>query len=334
MMKQSDIKSMTPEEITANLKTMGEPVFRGGQIHQWLQKGASDFDQMTDLSAALRHRLKEKFYISTIKMKKKLESDRSNTVKYLYEFSDGQCVETVLMDYRHGTSICISTQVGCKMGCAFCATGQRGFARDLTAAEMLLQIEAAQQDSGKQVKNVVLMGMGEPLDNLDQVLRFLQLTPIGQRHISVSTCGLVDKIDQLAELHPQFTLSVSLHAADDETRNKIVPVNKKWNIAALLASCKRYIQKTNRRISFEYALIDQLNDHEQDAEQLAKLLKGMLCHVNLIPVNPTDGNYQKSAKERIRRFQDILTQNGVNATVRRTLGDDINASCGQLAGEM
>ncbi len=335
-----DIKSMTLAEIQEAFKAEGLPGFRSRQVYRWLHRGVSSFDEMSDLSQELRRQLSEKYYISVATIEKKRVSKYDNTVKYLFRLHDGQYVESVLMQYHHGYSICISTQAGCKMGCTFCATGQGGWFRDLTPSEMLAQIQAAQLDSGNRVSNIVLMGMGEPLDNYENVLRFLELVSsdegmnIGARHISLSTCGLVDKIYDLADRKLQVTLSVSLHAPNDQIRSRTMPVNRKWNVEALLKACRYYAQVTHRRISFEYAMIQGVNDTDACARELAGRLKGMLCHVNLIPVNDVTGaNYRKSSHDRLERFSQILSEKGIPVTVRRTLGSDIEASCGQLRGK-
>ena len=332
-----DIKSMTLEEIQEEFQSEGLPKFRAKQVYQWLHRGVESFAEMSDLSKDFRKELGEKYYISVANIEKKLVSHYDNTVKYLFSFPDGECVESVVMEYRHGHSICISTQVGCKMGCTFCATGKSGFSRNLTASEMLAQIQAAQKDLGIRISNVVLMGMGEPLDNYENVLRFLELVSsdsglgIGMRHISLSTCGVVDRIYDLAEKKLQLTLSVSLHAPNDAIRGKTMPINRKWGVEELLAACRHYSKTTGRRISFEYAMIAGVNDSDDCARELAAKLKGTLSHVNLIPVNDVTGNdYRKSSAQRLERFCQILSQKGLTATVRRTLGSDINASCGQL----
>ncbi len=333
----TDIKSLFDYEIENLILENGFPKFRAKQIISWLQKGVESFSDMTNIPKSLIEFLNCNCYICSCKIERKLKSKLDETVKYLFTFSDNESVESVVMKYHHGYSICISTQVGCKMGCTFCATGKSGYSRNLTASEMLAQIECAQRDLGIRISNIVLMGMGEPLDNYDNVVRFLKIVSsenslnIGMRHISLSTCGVVPRIYELADLGLQLTLSVSLHAPNDETRSLTMPVNKVYNISQLLKACEYYIKKTNRRISFEYAMIDSVNDTDECAKELANRLSGMLCHVNLIPVNAVKGaNYVKSKLERQQAFIDILSKKGVTATVRRTLGSDINASCGQL----
>lgn len=332
-----DIKSMYEEELKEEFKLMGEPAYRAGQVYKWLQEGVSSFDEMTNISKKLREKLAENYDIYNAAIEKKLTSAYDDTKKYLLSFNDGEMVESVLMKYHHGYTSCISTQVGCKMGCTFCATGKSGFSRNLTASEMIAQLQAEQRDNNIRISNIVLMGMGEPLDNFDNVIRFLKLVSsengmnIGMRHISLSTCGIVPKIYELADMKLQLTLSVSLHAPNDQIRSKTMPVNRKYNTEELLKACKYYVQQTNRRISFEYAMIDGVNDSTANAEELAKRLKGILSHVNLIPVNNVKGTgYEKSKKESIRNFTAVLERSGITATVRRTLGSDINASCGQL----
>jgi len=332
-----DIKSMTLDEMKADFALNGQPAFRALQVFKWLHRGVMGFDEMSDQSKTFRQLLSEKYYIANAVIDKKLESKIDGTIKYLFRMNDGEHVEAVLMDYHHGHTICISTQVGCKMNCAFCATGKGGFSRDLTASEILAQIQAAQSDAGIRISNVVLMGMGEPLDNYNNVLRFLELVSsddgmnIGMRHISLSTCGIVDKIYDLAEKKLQLTLSISLHAPNDEIRSKTMPVNHKWGIDELLKACRYYSERTGRRISFEYAMINGVNDSDDCAKELAGRLKGTLSHVNLIPINNVDGaNFIKSPIDRLQRFSRILSDKGITVTVRRTLGSDINASCGQL----
>ena len=336
-MVKTDIKSLTVEELENLITDMGEPKFRAGQIFKWLQGGVTSFDQMTDIPLKLRARLENDCYIASLKILRKLKSRIDGTVKYLYELYDGETIESVLMKYEHGYSLCISTQVGCRMGCSFCATGLGGIVRNLTSSEMLAQITTAQLDESIRISNVVMMGMGEPLDNFENSVRFLQLVShpkglnIGLRHISLSTCGLVSGIERLKEYNFPITLSVSLHAPFDSIRSDMMPINKRWSIEELLKACREYQKVTTRRISFEYALIEGVNDSEECADRLAKILKGIMCHINLIPVNPVKENSNKSPdKNKILKFQKRLNEKGLNTTVRRTLGADINASCGQL----
>ena len=330
-----DLKSMTLEEISDTLKTMGEPAFRGKQVFTWLHKGATSFDEMTNLSKALREKLQAQCYITAPKVARKQTSQLDGTIKYLWELTDGNCIETVLMRYHHGNTVCISSQVGCRMGCAFCASTIAGKVRDLTASEMLDQVLFTQLDSGVEISNIVLMGIGEPMDNFENVMRFLQLVNhpdglnIGMRHISLSTCGVIPGIKKLAELKTQLTLSVSLHAPDGETRSRIMPVNRAYPVEDLFAACHDYFRKTGRRISFEYSMIDGVNDHDWQADLMAKKLKGMPGHVNLIPLNDVVESPFKPSK-RIAAFQKRLESHGITATVRRSLGGDIDASCGQL----
>ena len=330
-----DLKSMTLEELSGFLRSMGEPAFRGRQVFTWLHKGVSSFDEMSNLSKALREKLKEQCILTVPRVAKKQVSARDGTIKYLWQMADGNCVESVLMRYHHGNTVCISSQVGCRMGCAFCASTIAGKVRNLTPAEMLDQVLFTQQDSGAEVSNIVLMGIGEPMDNLDNVLRFLELVNhpdginIGMRHISLSTCGVIPGIARLAELGLQLTLSVSLHAPDSETRSKIMPVNRAYDVEALFAACHEYFRKTGRRISFEYAMIDGVNDHDWQADLIAKRLRGMPGHVNLILLNEvTESPFRPS--RRMAAFQKQLEAQGITATVRRSLGGDIDASCGQL----
>ena len=332
-----DLRSLSPEELTAHLTGAGYPAFRAKQVRQWLDQGVTDFEQMTNLPKDLRAYLIERYAVPGVTIIRKLVSAIDGTVKYLFRLDDGETVESVLMQYKHGWSQCLSTQVGCKMGCTFCATGMGGFIRNLSAAEMVAQIEAAQQDTGVRVSSIVLMGMGEPLDDYDQVVRFLHLlgeeggVHIGMRHISLSTCGVVPGIYRLMEEKIPLTLSISLHAPNDQIRSRSMPVNNRWPMEELLKACRDYIKATGRRISFEYAMIDGVNDSDACAEELADRLRGMLCHVNLIPVNAVEGKQQqRSSRDRIRAFMAVLEKKGINVTVRRTLGSDINASCGQL----
>ena len=337
-MEKTDILSLSLEELIIALDALGEKKFRAEQIFSWLHvKKVTEFEEMTNISLELRTKLSENFYIKRLNIAKRLESCTDNTIKYLYELDDGNHIETVLMEYKHGNSICISTQVGCKMGCKFCASTIAGFRRNLAPSEMLMQIYMAEKDSGRHVDSLVLMGIGEPLDNYRNVLDFLTIlsSPEGRnlslRHVSLSTCGLCDRIDELAELGLGLTLSISLHAADDETRSGIMPVNKQYNIARLMQSCKNYFAKTGRRISYEYALIAGVNDSPAHAEALARLLGGQNCHVNLIPVNPVaERGTKRPDKGAVQRFAAQLGALGLNATVRRELGSDIAAACGQL----
>ena len=330
-----DIKSLTMEEITDLLHGWGEPAFRGRQVFTWLHRGVTSFEEMSNLSKALRQKLAEACYITAPTVARRQESALDGTVKYLWRLGDGNCIETVLMQYHHGNTVCISSQVGCRMGCAFCASTIAGKVRDLTPSEMLDQVLFTQLDSGRDISNIVLMGIGEPMDNRENVLRFLELVNhpegmnIGMRHISLSTCGVVPGIDALADLNLQLTLSVSLHAPDSETRSRIMPVNKAYDVEELFAACHRYFQKTGRRISFEYAMIDGVNDNDWQADLIAKRIKGMPGHVNLIPLNDVVESPFKPSR-RVAAFQKRLESHGITATVRRSLGGDIDASCGQL----
>ncbi len=330
-----DLKSMTLQEITDLMKSMGEPTFRGKQVFTWLHKGVRSFDEMTNLSKSLRDKLNDACFITVPQVARKQVSKLDGTIKYLWELADGNCIETVLMQYHHGNTVCISSQVGCRMGCAFCASTIAGKVRDLTPSEMLDQVLFTQLDSGLQISNIVLMGIGEPMDNLNTVLKFLELVNhpdglnIGMRHISLSTCGVIPGIQRLADLGLQLTLSVSLHAPDSETRSRIMPVNRAYDVETLFDACHEYFRKTGRRISFEYAVIDGVNDHDWQADLIAKKLRGMPGHVNLIPLNDVVESPFKPSK-RIAAFQKRLESHGVTATIRRSLGGDIDASCGQL----
>lgn len=332
-----DIKSMTLAELTQELAQLGEPRFRAQQVYTWLHRGVTDFGAMTNLSKALRQKLSEHFELVYPTLARRQESAHDGTIKYLWRLTDGNCVESVLMRYHHGNTVCISSEVGCPMGCAFCASTLGGLVRRLRPSEMLDQVLFTQLDSGLPVSNIVLMGIGEPLDNYDTVLRFLELVNskeglnIGMRHISLSTCGLVDKIDRLAEENLQLTLSVSLHAPTDEVRSSIMPVNRRYPVAELMQACKRYFEKTGRRISFEYAMIRGVNDTPEMARLLIGRLRGIAAHVNLIPLNEVaESPLKPSTPEAVRLFQKTLEESGIPATVRRTLGSDIDASCGQL----
>lgn len=331
----TDLRSMTVEELTAWCKDRGQPAFRGKQLFQWLSRGVSSAEEMTDLPKALRAVIDEEGDILPLTIERKQVSKLDGTIKYLWRLSDGNCIETVLMGYHHGNSVCISSQVGCAMGCAFCASTIGGKVRDLTAGELLAQVIFTQKDAGRPISNIVLMGIGEPLDNYDNVRRFLTLVNhpaglnIGMRHISLSTCGLIRGIDRLAEEGLQLTLSVSLHAPDDETRSALMPVNRGKGVAALFAACRRYFEKTGRRISYEYAMIDGVNDTPRHAEALARQLEGTVAHVNLIPLNHVAESPLKPSTH-VAAFQRQLEKRGITATVRRRLGSDIDASCGQL----
>ena len=331
-----DIKSMTRAELAQELSGLGEPAFRAKQVFSWLHRGAR-FEEMTNLPKALRERLASEYELHLPEVARKQVSARDGTVKYLWRLRDGHCVESVLMRYHHGNTVCISSEVGCAMGCAFCASTRGGLVRRLLPSEMLDQVLFTQLDSGLPVSNIVLMGIGEPLDNYDNVRRFLTLVNdpegmnIGMRHISLSTCGLVEGIDRLAEENLQLTLSVSLHAPDDALRSRLMPVNRRYDIETLLAACRRYFDKTGRRISFEYAMIDGQNDTPEMAALLIRRLRGLPAHVNLIPLNRIEESpLQPSTRQAVLAFQQALEAAGVTATVRRTLGSDIDASCGQL----
>ena len=332
-----DIRSMSLDALGELLSDLGQPKFRALQIFKWLQSGVESFDEMTNIPLNLRQQLEGISYIATVKALRRYVSKIDGTVKYVYELFDGELIESVLMKYEHGYTVCISTQVGCRMGCKFCASGIYGLTRNLTASEMLAQITYAQRDNNIRVSNIVMMGMGEPLDNFDNSVKFLKLVSddnglnIGLRHISLSTSGVVTGIKKLAEYNMPITLSISLHAPNDEIRSSTMPVNKKWNINALLNACREYQKVTTRRISFEYALIEGVNDSDENAKELAARLKGIMCHVNLIPANPVKENtFKKPDRKAIIAFQKKLESYGITATIRRTLGADINASCGQL----
>jgi len=332
-----DILSLDLPQLEIKMAEIGEKKFRAKQIFQWLHvKKIFNFDEMTDISVQLRTKLKEIFCVKSLFIEKRLESCIDNTVKYLYRLPDGNYAETVLMEYHYGRSICVSTQVGCKMGCSFCASAIAGFVRNLTPSEILMQIYLTEKDSGIKTSGIVLMGIGEPLDNYDNVIRFLKLVSdkngnnLSLRHVSLSTCGIVPKIYELAEEKLGLTLSVSLHCADNDGRSSIMPVNRRYSIDELIKACRFYIDKTGRRITFEYAVIDGVNDSCKDADKLVLLLKGINCHVNVIPVNKVKERNYSSGKSSAENFARYLLKRGLNATVRRTLGSDINAACGQL----
>ena len=335
-MKQN-IKDYNLDELKEEVKKIGEKPFRAEQIFKWLYVDeVNSFDEMTNLSLELREKLKENFDICNFRILRKLES-KDGTKKYLFDLNDGNAIETVLMEYKHGMSICVSSQVGCKMGCKFCASTGIPFVRSLSSGEIVNQILEVQKDAKVRISNIVFMGIGEPLDNYDNVINAIRIINnqkglnIGARHISVSTSGIVPKIYKLAEENIQCTLSISLHSSDNAKRSAMMPVNNVYNIEELIKACKEYIKITNRRVSFEYALSKDNNDNLQDAKELVKLLKGMLCHVNLIPINKIEGGiYTKSSNENIIKFRDYLNDNGIVATIRRELGSDIDAACGQL----
>lgn len=336
-MTKPEIKCRTIPELKQELAELGEKPFRAQQIFRWMHTGVSDFEEMTNLSKPLRAKLREHYLLTAPRIVRRQVSALDGTIKYLWELHDGNCVESVFMRYHHGNSACVSSQVGCRMGCKFCASGIGGLVRSLSAGEILDQILFMQKDTGERISNIVLMGTGEPLDNYDNVLRFLELVGspdglnIGQRHISLSTSGLADQIDRLAEEKLQITLSVSLHSPDNESRSAMMPVNRKYPVERLIQSCRHYFDVTGRRISYEYTMIDGVSDRPWQAKKLAALLYGRPSHVNLIPLNAvTESGLRPSTKQHVSAFQRILESNGVTATVRRTLGPDIDASCGQL----
>ena len=330
-----DLRSMLPEELERYFQELGQPRFRAMQVFRWLHRGVESFDEMTDLPRALRERLGEDCVLTVPWVERRQVSKLDGTIKYLWRLGDGNCVETVLMRYKHGNTVCVSSQVGCNMGCVFCASTLGGKVRDLAPSEILAQVIFTKKDSGAEISNIVMMGIGEPLDNFDAVLRFLELVNhpeglnIGMRHISLSTCGLVKQIDKLAGLGLQLTLSVSLHAPDDETRTRLMPVNRAVGVDLLMDTCRRYFEITGRRISYEYAMADGVNDSDEQADRLAALLRGQPGHVNLIPLNEVAESPLRPSR-RVRQFQKRLESHGVTATVRRRLGGDIDASCGQL----
>ena len=331
-----NIRDLNLEEIENELLEMGEKKYRAKQIFAWLYRGVETFEEMTDLSKDLVKKLNEKFYIKNLEMKN-FQKSKDGTIKFLFQLNDGHAIESVIMKYKYGNTACVSNQIGCKMGCNFCASAKIGFIRNLTPGEIVSQILEIEKQSGEKISNVVFMGIGEPLDNYDNVMKAIRLINdpkglnIGARHISISTCGLVHNIKRLADENMQCNLCISLHSSREDVRTSMMPINKVYHIPEIIEACKYYIEKTNRRITFEYALVDGVNDSLDDALHLAKLLKGMLCHVNLIPINKIkDGIYEKSSTEKILAFRDFLNEKGIVATVRRELGSDISAACGQL----
>ena len=332
-----DIVSMLPEELEAELAALGEPKFRAAQVFEWIGRGVRDFDKMSNLSKALREKLKTEYFMHEPKVLSKQVSQIDGTIKYLWELRDGNAVETVVMSYKHGNTVCVSSQVGCRQGCAFCASTIGGLVRNLEPSEILDEVLFSELDSGKKISNIVMMGIGEPLDNFDNVMKFLRLVNhpkgmnIGMRHISISTCGITERFDELAGQDLQFNLAVSLHAPDDETRSKIMPANHGRGVDKLIDSCRRYYEKTGRRISFEYAMIAGVNDTPEHARLLAKHAKTVSAHINLIPLNYVEERpFKPSTPENLKAFIKILEQSGANVTVRRKLGGDVDASCGQL----
>lgn len=338
---KKDILSMLPEEIEAELENLGEPKYRAQQIFTWLHRGVRDFEEMSNLSKSLRQKLQENYRLYRPRVLKKQVSQIDGTIKYLWELADGNAVETVVMQYKHGNTVCVSSQVGCRQGCAFCASTIGGLVRSLEPSEILDEVLFSQLDSELPISNIVLMGIGEPLDNFDNVMRFLELVNhpkgmnIGMRHISLSTCGLIERFDDLADRDLQLTLSVSLHAPDDETRSRIMPANRGRGVEKLMEACRRYYERTGRRISFEYAMIDGVNDTEYHAKLLAKEARSLAAHVNLIPLNHVEERqFKPSTSGHMKAFIKILEDAGVNVTVRRRLGSDVDASCGQLRRKM
>ncbi len=332
---------MTLPELEADFAALGEPKYRAKQVFEWLGRGVRDFEEMSNLPKALREKLRGRYHLYAPKVLSKQVSAIDGTIKYLWELYDGNAVETVVMSYQHGNTVCVSCQVGCRQGCAFCASTIGGLVRSLNASEILDEVLFSQLDSGKKISNIVLMGIGEPLDNFEQVMRFLELVNdekgmnIGMRHISLSTCGLIERFDELAARDLQLTLSVSLHAPDDETRSRLMPANRGRGVEKLMEACKRYYERTGRRISFEYAMIDGVNDTEYHARLLAKRAKGVGAHVNLIPLNHVEEReFKPSTSGHMRAFIKLLEDENVNVTVRRRLGSDVDASCGQLRRKM
>ncbi len=338
---KKDILSLLPEELASELEALGEPRYRAAQVSRWLARGVRSFEEMSDLPRALREKLDERYMLYRPSVLSKQVSAIDGTIKYLWELRDGNAVETVVMSYQYGNTVCISSQVGCRQGCAFCASTIGGLVRSLEPSEMLDEVLFSELDSGKKISHIVLMGIGEPLDNFDNVVRFLKLVNspsgmnIGMRHITLSTCGLIERFDDLASLDLQLTLTVSLHAPDDETRSQIMPANRGRGVDALIRACRRYYEKTGRRISFEYAMIDGVNDTEKHARLLVRRARDCGAHVNLIPLNHVEERrFKPSTQGHMKAFMKILDEGGVNYTVRRTLGSDVDASCGQLRRKM
>lgn len=337
-MNKKDLKSVTLEELKCAFIDIGEKSFRGTQLFEWIHnKMVDSFDDVTVLSKTLRDKLNENYYISNIKILKRFDSKVDNTKKYLFLLEDENIIESVMMEYKHGISLCLSTQVGCRMGCDFCASTKEGLIRNLTPSEILDQVYKIQKDLNVKISNIVLMGSGEPLDNYGNVIKFLKLIHseegqnVGYRHITLSTCGIVPQMIELAHEDIPITLSVSLHSSSDSERKKIMPISRKYSINEVLKACRYYVEKTNRRITFEYTLIEKVNDSIEDALRLASLLKGLLCHVNLIPLNPIkEVGYSKSKSFEVNNFKNYLEKNGINCTIRQERGADINAACGQL----
>lgn len=331
-----NIRDFELSELEEEMINLGEKKYRAKQIFAWLYRDIKTFDEMTDLSKDLIEKLKANYYLECIFLDD-FQKSKDGTIKYLFRLLDGHKVESVLMKYKFGYSVCVSNQIGCKMGCTFCASAKIGFVRNLTPGEIVGQILKIQEHSGEKVSNIVFMGIGEPFDNYDNVLKSIRLLNdpkalnIGARHMSVSTCGLVDGINKFAEEKIQCNLCISLHSSRDEVRTEMMPINKRYSISEIISACKEYIKKTNRRVTFEYALVNGVNDNREDAIHLARLLHGMLCHVNLIPVNKIkDGKYEKPSVEKMMKFRDTLNEKGIVATIRREMGSDISAACGQL----
>ena len=334
---KTDIKSLLPEEIDSLLNELGQPSYRAKQLFSWLSRGCGDWDEMSNLPKTLRGALADRCHLYAPRVMRRQESSEDGTLKFLWELWDGQAVETVVMRYHYGNTVCISSQVGCRQGCAFCASAIGGRIRDLEPSEMLDEVLFSEKESGLPISHIVLMGIGEPLDNFDNVMRFLELVNhphgrnIGMRHISLSTCGILERFDDLAVRDLQLTLSVSLHAPDDETRSRLMPANRGRGVDELFRKCEEYFDRTGRRISFEYAMIDGVNDSPEQARLLARRVKPLEAHVNLIPLNHVEErSFEPSKPENLKRFVDILTRNGINVTIRRRLGSDVDASCGQL----